>query len=91
LRLTGVPLGTLRRVVALESAVPLLLAAVVAIGTGFAAAQLFLRSQLGYTLHPPGLEYYLVVLAGLVMALAVIASTLPLLDRTTGPEAARND
>jgi hypothetical protein len=91
LRLAGVPLGTLRRVVALESAVPLLVAAVVAIGTGFAAAQLFLRSQLGYTLHPPGLGYYLVVLAGLVMALAVIASTLPLLNRTTGPEAARND
>ncbi|MFL6077076.1 MAG: FtsX-like permease family protein [Mycobacteriales bacterium] len=91
LRLAGVPLGTLRRVIALESAVPLLLAAIVATGTGFAAAQLFLRSQLGYTLHPPGLEYYLVLLAGLLMALAVIASTLPLLDRVTGPEAARND
>ena len=38
LRLTGARLATLRRVVALESAVPLLAVAAVAIGTGFAAA-----------------------------------------------------
>jgi hypothetical protein len=34
---------------------------------------------------------YLVVAAGLVVSLAVIASTLPLLNRITGPEVARND
>ena len=61
LRLTGVPIAVLRRVVALESAVPLLIAAVVSIAMGFLAAQLFLRSQLGYTLRPPGLGYYLIV------------------------------
>jgi hypothetical protein len=47
LRLTGVPLGVLRRVVALESAVPLLGIAVVSAGTGFLAAGLFVRSELG--------------------------------------------
>jgi hypothetical protein len=91
LRLSGVPLGLLRRVVALESAVPLLSAAVVAIAMGFIAAQLFLTSQLGYTLRAPSLEYCLIVLAGLVASMMIIALTLPLLDRISGPEVARND
>ncbi|ONH26598.1 FtsX-like permease family protein [Pseudofrankia asymbiotica] len=91
LRLTGVQLATLRRVVAIESVVPLLVTAAVAIGMGFLAAQLFLRAQLDYTLVAPGWVYYAVVAGGLALSLAVIASTLPLLRRITGPEAARND
>jgi hypothetical protein len=91
LRLTGMPLGLLRRVVALESAVPLLFVAVLAIGMGFVAAQLFLTSQMDYTLHAPGVGYYAAVAAGLVASLAIIASTLPLLRRITGPETARNE
>jgi hypothetical protein len=91
LRLTGVQLGVLRRVVALESAVPLLVVAVLATGTGFLAAYLFLRSQMDYSLQPPGVAYYLIVVAGLAVSLGIIASTLPLLKRITGPETARND
>jgi hypothetical protein len=91
LRLTGVPVTLLRRVVVLESAVPLLVAATVSIGAGFAASQLFLASQLGYSVQAPGLEYYLVVLAGLLASLGVITATLPILQRVTGPETARND
>ncbi|OHV51324.1 FtsX-like permease family protein [Pseudofrankia sp. BMG5.36] len=91
LRLTGVQLATLRRVVAIESVVPLLVTAAVAIGMGFVAAQLFLRAQLDYTLVAPGPAYYTVVAGGLALSLAVIASTLPLLRRITGPETARND
>ena len=91
LRLTGSPLGMLRRVISLEAAGPLLISAVVSAGAGLLSAQLFLRAQLRETLQPPAVQYYLLVLAGLVASLAVIASTLPLLDRITGPEAARND
>jgi hypothetical protein len=91
LRLSGVPLALLRRVVALEGVVPLLVSAVVSAGAGFVAAALFLRSQLDYSLRAPGLEYYVVVGSGLVVSLAVIASTLPMLERITGPETARND
>jgi len=90
LRLTGAPLGVLRRVVLLESALPLLALAVVSAGVGFLAAGLFTRSQLQQTLVPPGIGYYAGVGAGLVLALALIASTLPLLARLTGPETARN-
>ena len=91
LRLTGAPLAMLRRVVALESAVPLLVMAVLATGTGFLTAGLFLKSQLSESLQAPGIEFYLVVLAGLALALGIIASTLPLLKRITGPETARNE
>jgi hypothetical protein len=91
LRLSGASLGILRRVVALESAVPLLIGAVVATAAGFLATQLFVTSQLHYSLRPPGVGYYIVVLAGLAASLGVIASTLPLLARITGPETARNE
>jgi hypothetical protein len=91
LRLTGVPLDVLRRVVALESGVTLLTAAVVAAGTGFLAAHLFLEAQMGYSLRMPGVAYYGIVLAGLAASVAIIASTLPLLRRITGPETARNE
>jgi hypothetical protein len=91
LRLTGAPLGVLQRVITLETAVPLLAVAVVSAGTGFGAAQLFLRSQFRYSLLLPGAGYYLTVAAGLAVSLAIIASTLPLLSRITGPETARNE
>jgi hypothetical protein len=90
LRLSGVPLAALRRVVLWESVVPLLAAAAVAVAAGFGAAELFLRSQLGYAIQAPSLEYYVVLAGGLVAALAILASTMPLLRRLTGPEMARN-
>jgi hypothetical protein len=43
------------------------------------------------SLRPPGLAYYVIVLAGLAASLGVIAATFPLLDRITGPEVARNE
>jgi cell division protein FtsX len=91
LRLAGTPLATLRRVVAFETLVPLLLTAAASIGVGFLAAHLFLRAQLGQTLVPPGGEYYAIVGVGLLCALLILGCTLPLLARITGPEAARTD
>ncbi|MFI5956542.1 FtsX-like permease family protein [Cryptosporangium sp. NPDC051539] len=91
LRLSGAPLRVLRRVVAMESALPLLVVSAVAIGSGLLAAHLFLRSQLNISLRAPGAEYYLVVGFGLIASLGLIASTLPLLRRITEPESARNE
>ena len=91
LRLAGTPLGVLRRVVALEAALPLLLVAVAAAATGLLAAHLFLRAQLQESLQPPGGGYYLAVAGGITLALGIIAATLPLLRRITGPETARNE
>ncbi|WP_043472630.1 ABC transporter permease [Kitasatospora sp. MBT66] len=90
LRLTGAPLRMLRAVIGLESALPLLVVAALAIGTGFAAAAMFLKSQMDYDLVSPGGVFFGLVLVGLASSLGIIASTLPLLKRITGPEAARN-
>ncbi|MEV4499704.1 FtsX-like permease family protein [Micromonospora arborensis] len=91
LRLSGAPVRVLRRVVALESAVPMLAVAAVAIGMGLLAAHLFLRAQMHYTLVAPEPRFYVIVVVGLAACLAVIASTLPLLERITGPETARSE
>ncbi|WP_433650653.1 FtsX-like permease family protein [Micromonospora zamorensis] len=91
LRLSGAPARVLRRVVALESAVPMLAVAAVAIGMGLLAAHLFLRAQMGYTLIAPEPRFYVIVVVGLAACLGVIASTLPLLERITGPETARSE
>jgi hypothetical protein len=91
LRLTGTPLGVLRRVVALEAAVPLVVVSVLSAGSGLVAADLFLRAQLSESLHAPGGAYYAAVGIALVVAFGIIAATLPLLERMTGPEVARNE
>ncbi|MEV4120167.1 FtsX-like permease family protein [Micromonospora sp. NPDC049645] len=91
LRLSGAPVRVLRRVVALESAVPMLAVAAVAIGMGLLAAHLFLRAQMDYTLVAPQPRFYAIVVVGLAACLGVIASTLPLLERITGPETARSE
>ncbi|SCG69385.1 ABC transporter permease [Micromonospora inositola] len=91
LRLSGAPVRVLRRVVALETAVPMLAVAVVAVGMGFLAAQLFLKAQMEYTLTAPSVGFYAIVAVGLAACLGIIASTLPLLERITGPETARSE
>jgi hypothetical protein len=91
LRLAGTPVGLLRRVVTLETAVPLLLVAAVSAGLGLLVAELFLNSQLGLNLLPPGPAYYGFTGGGLLVSLAIIAATFPLLARVTGPEAARSE
>ncbi|WP_405432437.1 FtsX-like permease family protein [Micromonospora sp. NBC_00617] len=91
LRLSGAPVRVLRRVVALESAVPMLAVAALAIGMGLLAAHLFLRAQMHYTLVAPQPRFYVIVVVGLVACLGVIASTMPLLERVTGPETARSE
>jgi len=91
LRLTGARLATLRRVVALESAVPLLAVAAVAIGTGFGAAAINASLQQQHPMVAPGAAYYLLTAGGILAALSIIAATFPLLARITGAEVARNE
>jgi hypothetical protein len=91
LRLTGVPLGVLRRIVALESALPLVIVAAVSVVVGLVSAALYLHSQVGIAFRIPGVAYWATVLGGLAASFAIITSTFPLLNRMTGPEVARND
>jgi hypothetical protein len=91
LRLAGVTTAVLHRVVALESALPLLLVATVSIVVGLVSAALYLSSQVGIAFQIPGIAFWATVFAGLAASLAIIASTFPLLNRITGPEVARNE
>ena len=89
LRLSGVPIAVLRRVVALETALPLVVISLASAAIGLLASDLFLRSQLGITLRMPGVGYFSIVLGGLVVSLMIIGSTLSLLEPLTRPENAR--
>jgi predicted lysophospholipase L1 biosynthesis ABC-type transport system permease subunit len=91
LRLTGARLATLRRVVALEGAVPLLSVAAVAIGTGFGTAAMVATEVQKHPMVAPGAAYYLLTAGGIIVSLGIIAATFPLLARITGPEVARNE
>jgi len=91
LRLTGARLAMLCRVVALESAVPLLAAAAVAIGAGFGATAMYASLEMHYPMVAPGAAYYLIIAGGILAALGIIAATFPLLARITGPEVARSE
>ena len=91
LRLTGARLATLRRVVALEGAVPLLAVAAVAVGTGFAGAAMFATEAQQHPMVAPGATYYLLTAGGIIVSFGIIAATFPLLARITGPEVARNE
>ncbi len=91
LRLTGARLAMLRRVVALETAVPLLAVAAVSIGVGFGASAMFASLQLQHALVAPGAAYYLLTAVGIAVCVGIITATFPLLRRITGPEVARNE
>jgi hypothetical protein len=91
LRLTGARLRMLRHVIVLESAVPLLAVAAVAIGAGFGAAAMYSATEMQRPLAGPGAAYYVMTAAGIVLALGLILATFPLLRRITGPETARTD
>jgi hypothetical protein len=93
LRLSGTSGPTLYRVVILESVLPLLSASLVAAATGIGVAIPLVKALPKLTnessLALPGLAYYVAMGAGLVMALVVISSSLPLLRRVTQPNNAR--
>jgi hypothetical protein len=91
LRLTGARLAMLRRVITLESAVPLLAVAAVAIGAGFGASAMYATMEMHLSLVSPGAAYYLLTAAGIGLALGLITATFPLLRRITGPETARSE
>jgi hypothetical protein len=95
LRLSGASLGTLCKVILLEAALPLVAASVFAAAIGLSIAIPVVKTLLSslepnatYPVHPsPG--YYLVLGIGLIVSLALVTATLPLLGRMTDPDNAR--
>ncbi len=100
LRVSGMPMKSLQRVVMLEAAVPLTVVTVISAALGFLAADLVMRallragsatstSTMSGGICAPGIAYYAVIVAGLAVALLLVISTLPLLRRLTEPGNAR--
>ena len=93
LRLSGASGRTLYRVVLLESLLPLVTASLVAAATGIGVAVPLVKALPKLRNEPnlalPGSIYYVAMGVGLLVAVAVISSTLPLLARVTRPNNAR--
>jgi hypothetical protein len=90
LRLAGMPLRDLHRVVIAEAAAPLLGVAATSVVLGFVVDALLLSlSATNETFHFPTAGYWVALAGGLGFALAIVAATLPLLDRLTSLETAR--
>ena len=87
LRLSGTPLATLAKVILLESALPLITAAIVAAGLGLALALLVVKALLPKLTVAvlPGATYFITIGAGLTVSLIVMMLTLPILSRMTAP------
>jgi ABC-type lipoprotein export system ATPase subunit len=91
LRLTGTPVRALVRVVLMETVPPLLAASLVAAAVGFAVA-MPVASALAPAHHAaprPDHTYFLTLGTGLILAIAVILTCLPILRRTTAADNAR--
>jgi hypothetical protein len=91
LRVSGTGVGVLSRVVLLEAAVPLVVAAVVAAAIAYGTSLMaFLRLAPAGTAVPQlGQDYYTLMGLGLLIAFAVITVTLPLLRKMTAPSTIR--
>jgi hypothetical protein len=91
LRVSGIPVSVLSRVVLFEAAVPLVTATVAAAAIAYWASLLaFLRlAPAGTAIPQLGRDYYTIMGLGLAAAFGVITLTLPLLRKMTAPSAVR--
>ncbi|HJQ09308.1 MAG TPA: FtsX-like permease family protein [Candidatus Saccharimonadales bacterium] len=91
LRVTGTSLKQLRRVVLVESIVPLAAATLLASSLGALVAVIMIKAFAApnEAIHPPAADYYVVMLAGLGLSFLIISATLPILGAITKPENAR--
>ncbi|HUC88160.1 MAG TPA: FtsX-like permease family protein [Candidatus Binatia bacterium] len=97
LRVSGVSLGTLYKVILYEAALPLIFVSILAAGIGLGVGIPVVKALLknlepkGTTVPPvyPSIGYYIALGGGLIVALGLVVITLPLLKRMTKPEDAR--
>jgi hypothetical protein len=91
LRVTGTQLATLYRVVLLEAMLPLIGATIIAGGVAYLIAVLTVGAiaPSGTPVPVPGHTYFLMMGTGLLAAIVVIVSSLPLLRRITGAASVR--
>ena len=90
LRLMGMPIRQLDRVIVFETAVPLVAVLALSVGLGYVAAFLILDMLSdAFTVGVPDLLYFGLLALGLLLALAMVAATLGMIRRNTAPTATR--
>jgi hypothetical protein len=90
MRLMGMPVGIVRRIIVREAAVPLLAVLLLSVGLGFFVAWLMIISfGRGRTITWPGPEYYAALSFSLLLALAAVAATFGLVRSNTAITATR--
>lgn len=92
MRLIGMPVSVLRKVIVQEAAVPLIAVLVLAIGLGFFVAWLMITAfGGGRTVSWPGGEYYAALCFSLVLALAAVTATFGLIRPNTAITTTRSE
>ena len=89
LRLSGMPVSQLRRMVFIEAAGPLILASLTTALAGVGVAQMIARIGRASDLGLPGLSILVPVGIGIIGGLLVVVAVLPFLERATNSEATR--
>jgi hypothetical protein len=90
LRLVGMPISDLRKVVAYEAATPLASVTIFSAGFGYAVSALLVSALTpNHSVTTPAPAYYAVIGVGLTFAAAVIGSTLQMIRKTTGVSSTR--
>lgn len=95
MRVSGVSLGTLYKVILLEAVLPLIVVSVIAAGIGLGVGIPVVKSLItGFEPNAdipvhPSVGYYISIGAGLVISVLLVMITLPILKNTTKPEDAR--
>jgi putative ABC transport system permease protein len=91
LRLMGMPVATLRRIITYETAAPLLAVVLLCIGLGFLTAYLILSGLTAgdRTVGLPDSRYFLALLASLLLAGAAVGSTFGSIRKNTAISSTR--
>ncbi|MET3919098.1 FtsX-like permease family protein [Arthrobacter sp. UYEF20] len=90
IRLMGMPVSVLRRVIVQEAAVPLLAVLLLSVGLGFFVAWLMITSfGGGRTITWPSTEYYAALSLSLLLALGAVTATFSLIRGNTAMTATR--
>jgi hypothetical protein len=90
MRLMGMPVAVVRRIIVREAAVPLLAVLLLSAGLGFFVAWLMIMSfGRGRTITWPGPEYYAALSFSLLLALTAVAATFGLVRSNTAITATR--
>jgi ABC-type lipoprotein release transport system permease subunit len=88
LRASGVRLGELRRIVLLETGVPMIFTCMLGVALGMVTSYAFQTLE-GASWNPPGLDFVALMGGALLVAMVIATTALPLLDAATRHNAVR--